>query len=108
MGLAQEMLLSAASLLLASFKFNPAANYNSPYRFVSARNMAYLLLNDLLQQVPDNTIASLYLGGDDLADGYWNQPSLTAEKFLPDPFFKGERIDTGDLAKSNILLMPCC
>ncbi|HEY6323921.1 MAG TPA: amino acid adenylation domain-containing protein [Thermoanaerobaculia bacterium] len=28
----------------------------------------------------------LYIGGDCLAWGYWSEPALTAERFLPDPF----------------------
>ena len=40
------------------------------------------------------------LSGDGLARGYRNNPKLTAEKFIPNPFHEGERLyKTGDLGK---------
>ena len=47
-------------------------------------------------------IGDLYVGGTCLARGYLNQPAMTAEKFLPDPFTTqpGARLyKTGDLAR---------
>ena len=44
----------------------------------------------------------LHAGGDGLARGYLNQPELTEEKFIPDPFSKkpGARLyKTGDLVR---------
>lgn len=42
----------------------------------------------------------LYIGGAGVAAGYLNAPELTAERFLPDPFKKGEFIyRTGDMAR---------
>ena len=32
--------------------------------------------------------------GDGLAAGYWNRPELTAEKFIPNPFFRPSTLDT--------------
>jgi acyl carrier protein len=44
----------------------------------------------------------LYIGGDGLARGYFNQPELTAESFIPSPFQRGSNsrlYKTGDLAR---------
>jgi non-ribosomal peptide synthetase component F len=46
-------------------------------------------------------VLSRYIGGDGLACGYLNQPELTAQKFIPDPFSRrpGARLyKTGDVA----------
>ncbi len=50
--------------------------------------------------VPPTATGELFLAGECLAAGYCNQPELTEQAFLPDPFFPGERMyKTGDLAR---------
>ena len=49
-------------------------------------NTQIYLLNDHLQAVPCGVPGQLYIGGAGLALAYLNQPALTAERFVPDPF----------------------
>ncbi|WP_339850476.1 amino acid adenylation domain-containing protein [uncultured Nisaea sp.] len=63
-----------------------------------ANSTAYIL-DDRMRLLPPGTAGELYVGGDGLAIGYWNDPALTAERFVANPFASGERLyRTGDLA----------
>ena len=66
-----------------------------------ANNKVYIL-DRCLQPVPIGVIGELYIGGDGLARGYLDQPELSREKFISNPFIKkpGARLyKMGDLAR---------
>ncbi|MRX40046.1 amino acid adenylation domain-containing protein [Flavobacterium sp. LC2016-23] len=62
-------------------------------------SQAYVLDHNL-QPVAIGVSGKLYLSGDGVSRGYLNQPELTAEKFIENPFIPGTKIyDTGDLGR---------
>ena len=64
-------------------------------------NVRTYLLDDEMQPAPIGLTAELYIGGYGLARGYLNQPALTAERFVPDPFSEPDArlYRTGDLGR---------
>ncbi len=49
-------------------------------------NTQVYILDWLLQPVPAGVAGEIFIGGAGVAGGYLNQPELTAEKFIRDPF----------------------
>ncbi|MCU0402097.1 MAG: amino acid adenylation domain-containing protein, partial [Algoriphagus sp.] len=63
-------------------------------------NTQFYILNQQEQQLPIGIPGELHISGTGVARGYLNQPELTVEKFVPNPFASGERMyRTGDLAR---------
>ncbi len=59
-----------------------------------ANAQAYVL--DVRQQLlPLGAVGELYIGGAGVAKGYLNQPQLTAEKFIPEPVWRGRAVPHG-------------
>lgn len=66
------------------------------------------IANPHMQLLPPGAIGELYIGGKSVGQGYLNKPTLTAEKFVPNPFQTDEEIAndeneriyrTGDLVR---------
>lgn len=65
-----------------------------------ANNQLYILDSRLKLQ-PKGLVGEIYIGGEGVTRGYWRRPSLSATRFLPDPFstHHGARMyRTGDFA----------
>lgn len=65
-------------------------------------NTQLYILDKNGQQLPVNVPGELYIGGIQLALGYLNRPTLTAEKFILNPFSDNPEVrlyKTGDLAR---------
>ncbi|MFS0871455.1 amino acid adenylation domain-containing protein [Paenibacillus xylanilyticus] len=61
-------------------------------------NTRLYVLNRWNQLQPVGVPGELYIGGEGVSKGYLNQPGLTEERFVPDPYVPGETIyRTGDL-----------
>lgn len=63
------------------------------------------ILDRRLSLQPQGVDGEIFVGGPGLAQGYLNQPAITAQRFLPDPFsdIAGERLyKTGDRARLSM------
>jgi amino acid adenylation domain-containing protein len=74
-------------------------------------NTTFYILDEHQQLLPKGAVGELYLGGAGLARIYLNNPELTNEKFIPNPYqteqqkkigFNDRLYNTGDLVRLNI------
>jgi hypothetical protein len=65
-------------------------------------NTQFYILDSLGQLAPIGVPGELYIGGDGIAEGYFNRPELTAQRFLGNPFLQSSDarvFRTGDLVR---------
>lgn len=63
-------------------------------------NTQIYILDQSLNPVETGRIGEIFIGGDGVAKGYINNETLTAERFIPNPFIVGSRVyRTGDLGR---------
>ncbi len=66
-------------------------------------NTRIYILDSSGNPLPAGVAGELCISGDGVAKGYINNPQMTAERFVPDPFFSGETMyHTGDLARFQV------
>ena len=63
-------------------------------------NTQIYILGNQMELLPVGVAGHLYIGGEGLAKGYLNEPALTAQRFVENPFQAGKLLyKSGDLAK---------
>ncbi|TLE10781.1 non-ribosomal peptide synthetase [Vibrio cholerae] len=75
-----------------STAYHLAATNQRVYIGKPLANTQCYVLNDVMQPVAPGVIGELYIAGEGVSAGYFNQPELTSGAFLPNPFIKyGEK-----------------
>ena len=64
-------------------------------------NSKSYILGKNKELLPIGVAGELYIGGENLAEGYINRPDLTKERFIANPFGEGRLYKTGDVARWN-------
>jgi amino acid adenylation domain-containing protein len=83
----------------ATFARLGTSNKQPPIGVALAGTRAHIL-GPSLEPVEPGVAGELFLAGAGVAQGYINQPALTAERFLPEPGFHGSRMyRTGDVVR---------
>ncbi len=89
---------------------NMATIYPIPYTQCDMNNLpigkpnynTYVyILDEKKNPVPVGTWGELYISGDSVCRGYYNNQAMTAERFMEDPFHKGRMYKSGDIGMWN-------
>ena len=81
------------------YEVKSGKNYNEGIPIGKPNTNKYILVLDKHNNLsPIGAVGEIYIGGSSLAKEYLNQPELTKEKFIKNPFDKRERLyKSGDL-----------
>jgi amino acid adenylation domain-containing protein len=93
-----------ATVGCSTYRFHPAAGVTELQNGLSIGkpidNTTLYILDRHRQLAPIGVAGELYIGGVPVGRGYLNQPELTADRFVPDPFRDHGRLyRSGDLAR---------
>lgn len=87
-----------ATIYAASTRVKPDVDKITIGKPVS--NTSIYILNEHLNLVPIGVPGDIYIGGHAVSAGYINNPAITAERFIENPFKSGELLyKTGDFAR---------
>jgi amino acid adenylation domain-containing protein len=95
-----ETTVGSLTLRLADFDWKHSQGTSIPIGRPIANTQIYIL-DSHRQPVPTGAVGELYIAGDGVSAGYLNQPEMTEERFLRDPFRaeESQMYRTGDLAR---------
>lgn len=86
----------------STFECVPPEEVGEPTIGRPLRGKHTYILDAAMNLCPVGVAGEVYVGGTGVVRGYWNQPALTAERFLPNPFAQapGSRLyRVGDLGR---------
>jgi len=90
-----------SSYKITKFDFNKKEMAKfAPFGRRMANNFKFLILNNAFKKVKDGQVGELFIGGDNVGNGYFNLPEETKKKFIQNPLhnkFIDIYYKTGDL-----------
>jgi len=95
-----------ATITSVVYKVNPETDFNRTHLPIGkpVSNTITYLLDEDGHSLPIGAVGDLFIGGSCLARGYLNQPELTRERFIPNPFSTNQEdrlYRTGDLCRQT-------
>jgi amino acid adenylation domain-containing protein len=93
-----ETTVGSLTLALKDYDWKASTAKTIPIGRPIANTRVYVL-DPQLEPVTVGVAGELFIAGDGVTAGYLNQPELTAERFLADPFGNGKMYRTGDLVR---------